>query len=286
MYVSFGIFAKQNEVLFLHILRNFTLRKNIVNHPYKKISTLRMEAFLMAAGLGTRLQPLTLKRPKALVEVDGRPLLQINIERLAEEGVQRIVVNTHHFSRIVIDYLASHVWPCEVVVSDESALLLDTGGGLKHAAPLFSLSQPIVIYNVDILSSFPLAQMLQQHKETQALATLAVSERITSRHLLFDHQHTLVGWRNTAQQQELWVHDAVASCCALAFSGIAIVDPQLLSLLPLSDKPYGIVPEYLKLARQYRIQYYLHRPDQWIDVGKPETLPLAKVFLSTHSRLS
>ncbi len=242
-----------------------------------------MEAFLMAAGLGTRLHPLTLTRPKALVEVGGRSLLQINIEHLARAGVQRIVVNTHHFPDMMADYIASHPQPCEVTISEERDQLLDTGGGLKHAASLFSCTQPIVIYNVDVLSSISLQQMLREHQQREALVTLAVSKRNTSRYLLFDEENNLTGWRNTARQQELWVHDAVAHCNSLAFSGISIIEPQLLELLPKADAPYPIIPEYLKLARNHRIQCHIHRPDQWIDVGKPETLPLAEAFLSDNS---
>ncbi len=236
----------------------------------------------MAAGLGSRLRPLTLTRPKALVEVAGRTLLQINIERLARAGVQRIVVNTHHFADMMADFITSHPWPCEVVISEEREQLLDTGGGLRHAAPLFSLKQPVVIYNVDILSSLSLEQMLHKHRQSGALATLAVSKRNTSRYLLFDENQHLAGWRNTAQQQELWVHDAIARSIPLAFSGITIVEPQLMELLPDAERPYPIIPEYLKLARHHRIQGHIHRHDQWLDVGKPETLPLAEAFLSNH----
>ncbi len=236
----------------------------------------------MAAGLGSRLRPLTLERPKALVEVGNRTLLQINIEQLAHAGAQRIVVNTHHFAEMMADYIASHPWPCEVVISKESDQLLDTGGGLKHAASLFSLSHPIVIYNVDILSTISIEQMLHEHQQTQALVTLAVSNRTTSRYLLFDDTQSLVGWRNTAQQQELWVNDTVSSCHPFAFSGISIIDPQLLALLPDADKPYPIIPEYLKIARNHRIRCHIHHSNQWLDVGKPETLPLAETFLSNN----
>lgn len=240
-----------------------------------------MEVFLMAAGLGTRLRPLTLHKPKALVEVAGRTLLQINIEQLVRQGASRIVVNVHHFASMMKDFIASHHWDCEVVVSDESAMLMDTGGGLKKAAPLFSRTQPILVYNVDVLSDISVQEMMSQHLRTKALATLAVSQRNTQRYLLFNMDNRLVGWRNKASGEERWARQAVRDCNELAFSGMAVVEPEMLDLLPPADAPYAIVPEYLRLANQHIVNGFCHPAAQWLDVGKPETLPLAKDFLTT-----
>ncbi|MDY5968583.1 MAG: nucleotidyltransferase family protein [Bacteroidales bacterium] len=234
-----------------------------------------MQAFLLAAGLGTRLRPLTLTRPKALVEVRGKTLLETNIERLAEAGAKRIVVNVHHFADMMKGYIASREWPTEVLVSDEAEKLLDTGGGLKHAQSLFMASEPILVYNVDVLSRFSLEGMLLRHKEERAMATLAVSRRETQRYLLFCNNR-LVGWCNKKSGEKLCIGEVCLHPYELAFSGIAIVEPRLLELLPPSSEPYPIIPEYLRLAKCEHIEAYVHSASDWLDVGKPETLRLIK----------
>ena len=165
-----------------------------------------MQAFIPAAGLGTRLRPLTDQRPKALVEILGTPLLKITIDNLTRQGVSKIVVNVHHFAQLVCDYLHQHSWNAEVIVSDERDLLLDTGGGLKKAVNLFTSNEPIIIHNVDVLSAIELNKMLQIHYEKKSIATLAVSQRQSSRFLLFDTEGNLTGWTNTKTKEYLWVN--------------------------------------------------------------------------------
>lgn len=243
-----------------------------------------MQAFLLAAGLGTRLRPLTDSRPKALVEVAGEPLLKINIERLAAQGADRIVVNVHHFADMVTDYLRARPWPAEVVVSDERDLLLDTGGGLKKAAPLFRRGEPVLVHNVDILSRLDLHALWRRHCDSGALATLAVSRRDTSRQLLFDGEGSLAGWHNRQSGETRWAvgtTDAtprIEDYTSLAFSGIAVVSPQLLDLLPDATLPYPIIPAYLEAARDHVIRHFRHSADDWLDVGKPETLQQAQTW--------
>jgi len=244
-----------------------------------------MQAFLLAAGLGTRLRPLTDSRPKALVEVRGEPLLKINIDRLAAQGADRIVVNVHHFADQVTGYLASRPWPAEVLVSDERDLLLDTGGGLKKAAPFFRPGEPVLIHNVDILSRLDLRALWRQHRESRALATLAVSRRDTSRQLLFDAEGRLAGWHNQQSGETLWAMaptDAtprLEDYTALAFSGIAVVSPQMLDLLPEAVLPYPIIPAYLEAARSHTIRYFQHPAADWLDVGKTKTLQQAQTWI-------
>ena len=225
-----------------------------------------MQAFLLAAGLGTRLRPLTDSRPKALVEVGGEPLLKINIDRLAAQGADRIVVNVHHFADKVVDYLASRPWPAEVLVSDERDLLLDTGGGMKKAAPLFRLDEPVLIHNVDILSRLDLRALWRRQQESGALATLAVSRRDTARQLLFDAEGRLAGWYNRQNGETRW---------AMA----PTVSPQMLDLLPEATLPYPIIPAYLDAAREHVINHFLHSAADWLDVGKPETLQQAQQWI-------
>lgn len=219
-----------------------------------------MEGFVLAAGLGTRLRPLTDDRPKALVEVDGVTLLERTLLRLEEAGVGHIVVNVHHFADKVMDFLRSHTWQATIDISDERELLLDTGGGLRHAAPLFSGKENVLVHNVDILSDIDLCDVERRHRADGNLVTLCVSRRQTKRMLAFDCDGLLVG-----RAEE-----------GLAFSGISVVSPSLFPLLPDADHPYPVIDEYIRLSREgHRIGSYEHDPDRWLDVGKPETLALA-----------
>lgn len=235
-----------------------------------------MQAFIPAAGLGTRLLPLTEHRPKALVEVGGVPLLKIAIDNLVRQGVTRIVVNVHHFADRVIDYLQSHDWGVEVLVSNEKDKLLDTGGGLKKAAPLFHRDEPILIHNVDILSRINFHDLVELHQQEGNFVTLAVSVRDTSRFLLFADNGLLVGWNNRSTGETKWVDELVAKNRALAFSGIAVLDPGVLEVLPPCEIPYPIVPAYLNIAKEHRISYFIHSSSDWMDVGTPQSLKKAQ----------
>lgn len=224
-----------------------------------------MEGFILAAGLGTRLRPLTDNRPKALVEVQGKPLLQIAIDKMCTAGISHIVVNVHHMAQMVVDYLRSRQWRCTIDISDESRQLLDTGGGLKHAAPLFSGNDDIVIHNVDILSDIDLIELQRHHTAQGNLATLCVSHRATSRLLAFRDGLLVDRW-----------HEDLESCQPLAFSGVSVVSPDLLPLLPLADHPYPIIDQYIALGKSNRIGSYIHPAEHWLDVGKPDTLKQAR----------
>ncbi len=235
-----------------------------------------MQAFIPAAGLGTRLLTLTEHRPKALVEVGGVPLLKIAIDNLVRQGVTRIVVNVHHFADMLIDYLQSHDWGVEVLVSNEKDKLLDTGGGLKKAAPLFKRDEPILIHNVDILSRINFRDLVELHKQEGNFVTLAVSVRDTSRFLLFADNGLLVGWNNRSTGETKWVDELVAKNRALAFSGIAVLEPGVLDVLPPCEIPYPIVPAYLNIAKEHRISYFIHSSSDWMDVGTPQSLNKAQ----------
>lgn len=235
-----------------------------------------MQAFIPAAGLGTRLLTLTEHRPKALVEVGGVPLLKIAIDNLVRQGVTRIVVNVHHFADMVIDYLQSHDWGVEVLVSNEKDKLLDTGGGLKKAAPLFKRDEPILIHNVDILSRINFRDLVELHQQEGNFVTLAVSVRDTSRFLLFADNGLLVGWNNRSTGETKWVDELVAKNRALAFSGIAVLEPGVLDVLPPCEIPYPIVPAYLNIAKEHRISYFIHSSSDWMDVGTPQSLNKAQ----------
>lgn len=228
-----------------------------------------MEGFILAAGLGTRLRPLTDDRPKALVEVGGATLLERAIRRLEAAGIDHIVVNVHHFADQVEDFVYRRRWSAAIDISDERALLLDTGGGLKHAAPLFSGHDNVLVHNVDILSDIDLRDVERRHRAEGNLVTLCVSRRPTRRLLAFGPDGLLRGRADEG----------------LAFSGISVVSPTLFPLMPAADGPYPVVDEYIRLARAgHRIGSYLHAADRWIDVGKPETLKLAEQWTVSSAK--
>ena len=226
-----------------------------------------MQAMILAAGLGTRLAPLTDHCPKALVEVSGHTLLELAVARLSEAGATRCVVNTHAHSDMMRHYITEHQWPCEVLISDETLQLLDTGGALSHAAHLFSPNEPILVHNVDVLSTIDLRDVERKHREQGNLVTLCVSQRQNKRQLLFDADGRLVS------RLEGPTPDGMH---ALAFSGISIIEPVLFPLLPPDGVVFSAIDCYIQLAQSHRIGSYLHDASQWLDVGTPATLELAK----------
>ena len=198
-----------------------------------------------------------------------RTLLELAVERLAEAGICHIVVNIHHFADMMKNFIGSRKWPCDIETSDERDLLLDTGGGMKHAAPLFSGRENILVHNVDILSRVDLRDVERRHVEGGNLATLCVSRRQTKRLLAFDERGLLIDRAGSPNLSP--------SATLLAFSGISVVSPELFALMPEADHPYPVIDEYIRLSHEgHRIGSYIHAPEHWLDVGKPETLEEAK----------
>ena len=237
-----------------------------------------MRAMILAAGLGTRLRPLTDDRPKALVEVAGRTLLEIALGRLRAFGVREVIVNVHHYADMIVDYLnANRNFGMRLEVSREE-VLLDTGGGLKQAAWFFldsggSLQEPFILHNVDVISTIDLGRMIQFHAEHSALATLAVQNRKTSRHLLFDQDGLLCGRRagNAECAQGELVRPA-REFEMLAFSGIHVISPQLFAKMT-EDGAFSIIDAYLCLsARGERIAAFRADEYTWRDLGRPESV--------------
>nr|WP_319267856.1 nucleotidyltransferase family protein [uncultured Draconibacterium sp.] len=235
-----------------------------------------MQAMIFAAGLGTRLKDETADKPKAMVDVGGKPLLQRAIEKLSAEGVSKIVVNVHHFAPLVIDFINSKDWGIPVLISDESDKLLETGGGLKFASHLFSPNEPILIYNVDILSSINLHDIFAQHTKTKAIATLVVRQRETQRYFKFDSEHNLVGWINKKTgETKISQPENFQEAAEMAFSGIHIVEPEIFDFMPDEDR-FSIVQVYLELAKTKNIKGYFDSSELWMDVGKPAQLEEAR----------
>lgn len=233
-----------------------------------------MRAMILAAGLGTRLRPLTDKRPKALVEVAGQTLLEIALRRLATFGIREVIVNVHHFADMVIEYLKKNDdFGMRIEISREE-FLLDTGGGLKKAAWFFEETQePFILHNVDVLSTIDLNRMLEFHQKNRALVTLAVQDRKTSRYLLFDEHNQLRGRRAGNQPSEL--ANSAADVQALAFSGIHVISPRLLGMLS-EEGAFSIIDSYLRLAgRGETIVAFRADEYYWRDLGKPENVAQA-----------
>lgn len=231
---------------------------------------------LFAAGLGTRLKEETRNKPKALVEVGGKPLLQHAIEKLKNEGFTEIVVNVHHFSHLVIEFLSNHDFGIPVHISDETGKLLDTGGGLKKASPLLAGSEPVLIYNVDVLSNLDLQILVQEHIRSEDLATLVVRSRQTQRYFKFDNNKRLVGWVNKKTgEKKIAVPEYFENATEMAFSGIQVINPEIFKLMPEQDR-FSITDFYLELAKEHLITGYFDDSEIWMDVGKPEELEEAR----------
>ena len=251
-----------------------------------------MQAMIFAAGLGTRLKPLTDTMPKALVRVGGEPLIKRVIMNLAAAGVDRIVVNVHHFAEQIIDYLKDNDnFGLDIRISDETAGLLETGGGIKKAAPLFDDNAPILIHNVDILSNVNLHDFYQvasqseerrvKSEEADCDAVLLVSWRKTKRYLLFNDDMKLVGWTNieTGEVRSPYPELNPNECRMYAFAGIHALSPRLLKMMDEFPDRFGIIDFYLKACATHNIKGYVKDDLKLMDIGKLDTLAQAEEFL-------
>jgi NDP-sugar pyrophosphorylase family protein len=235
-----------------------------------------MKAMVLAAGLGTRLRPLTDDRPKALVEVAGRTMLEITLTRLRSFGIREVIVNVHHFADKIVEYLkANQNFGMRIELSRED-VLLDTGGGLKKAGNFFleGPEEPFLLHNVDVISTIDLRRMAQFHVEHQALATLAVQDRKTSRYLLFDEQLQLFG-RRSGRDAAVELVRSSPQAHALAFAGIHVISPRLIPMMT-EEGVFSIINSYLRLASQSE-KILAFRADEyyWRDLGRPEDLKQA-----------
>jgi len=245
-----------------------------------------MKAMVLAAGLGTRLRPLTNDRPKALVEVCGRTLLEITLARLRDFGIRDVIINVHHYADMVIDRVkAAGNFGMHIEFSRED-ILLDTGGGLKRAAWFLggnsgAQEDPFILHNVDVISNIDLQRMVEVHKEKQALATLAVQERKSSRYLLFDEQAQLCGRRLVKEEKTELVRQP-RDMTELAFSGIHVISPRIFPLLT-EEGVFSIVPAYLRLAaRDEKIMAFRADEYYWRDLGKPENVRQAELDMKAN----
>ena len=236
-----------------------------------------VKALLFAAGLGTRLKEQTLSKPKALIDLAGKPLLRHAIEHLKQFGISDITVNVFHFAEQVISYLEeNNSFGINIQISDERDQLLDTGGGLKKASVFLNGTEPILIYNVDVISNLDLNLLLKYHQEQKSLATLVVRARETSRYLMFDSALQMTGWKNFSNGETRISRDeSFAESQPFAFSGIHLIQPELLDLITEEGK-FPIMDLYLRLAKSNSIKAFIDQSDLWMDLGKPEQLQAAE----------
>ncbi|MGN6437744.1 MAG: nucleotidyltransferase family protein [Agriterribacter sp.] len=238
-----------------------------------------VKAMIFAAGMGTRLKPWTGSHPKALAPVNGKPLLQRNIEYLKRHGIDNFVINVHHFAEQVVSFLEQQQqFGCNITISHELGEPLETGGGLKKAAAYLTDSNPFVVMNADILTDLDLSALLAFHQQHKPLVTLAVTNRQSSRVFLFNNQHALCGWRNLQTGQER-MSVPESNTIARAFSGIHIIDPAIFPLLTEEGK-FSLVDVYLRLAKEFTILGYDHSGGILIDVGKPESVIVAEQYFN------
>lgn len=229
---------------------------------------------LLAAGLGTRLKPFTDHHPKALAMVNGKSLLQRNIEYLKSYGINEIVLNVHHFAQQIETYLHENDnFGVTILISDESDEVLETGGGLVKALDLLG-DQTFLVMNVDILTDLNLHEFINFHQSQKPLVSLAVSDRKSSRKLLFDSNMELKGWRNLITAEEIIVSEKPLK--ELAFSGIHIIEPRIFEHLPKNGK-FSIMQSYMEIMRKYCILGFDHSGGILIDVGKPESIEKAEL---------
>ena len=231
-----------------------------------------MKAMILAAGLGMRLRPLTDNIPKALIKIGTTPLLEFVIKKLCHYGFTDIIINVHHYPDMIISFLEeNNNFGANISISDERDMLLDTGGSLKKAASFFSGNDPFLLYNCDIVTDLNLQNLLSYHLKHNAMCTLAVRDRESSRYFIFDKDNSLCGWWNKTTGEKKSVRWSDSEFSAKAFSGIQMINPTALNLFP-DKKVFSLVEFYLLLAQNHKIEGHDHTETKWADVGKSETL--------------
>lgn len=243
-----------------------------------------MKAMILAAGLGTRLRPLTNSIPKALVEIEGKTMLEHTIRNLAQQGFEEIVVNVHHFADKIKNFLSMHDFGVEIRISDESEKLLDTGGGIIKASNILfdETYKSVLIHNVDILSNANLSEMMKEHNERERVATLLVSNRNSSRKLIFDKNMSLAGWHNlTTEEFKPSSYEQLSDHRELSFSGIYIINKAGVEEMKdlLGSYKYSVMEYFLHPDRHGKIKGYMQKDLQLVDMGKPANLPQASDLL-------
>jgi len=236
-----------------------------------------MKAIIYAAGLGTRFKPWTDQHPKALAAVNGKSLLQRNIEYLQQYGITEVVVNVHHFAQQVRDAVIDNKgWGSKILISDETDRLLETGGALMKAKHLLEGEEPFISLNVDILTNMDLGKLIAYHQQQQPLITMGITSRNSSRVLLFDEANRLCGWKNQQTGEEK-ISIQKLNLVAKAYSCVVVYEPKIFSLIKQEGK-FSIIDAYLDLAADHTILGYDHSGDHLVDVGKTESVAVAEAL--------
>lgn len=256
---------------------NYALNTKGKNSPFSKLG-----GMILAAGLGSRLKPWTDTHPKALAFVNGKSLLQHNIEYLQRYGIREVVVNVHHFADQVAEAITkNNGWGSNIIISDETAEALETGGGFLKAAPLLQAADSVVLMNADILTDLNLQSMISCHQNKKPLATLATTDRQTSRYFLFDERNNLCGWKNVKTgEQKPAAFSKPEVLTAKAFSGIHIIESKIFGLIKQRGK-FSMVDVYLDLMQQQTIKSFDHSNTRFIDVGKPDSIYNAGIMFGS-----
>lgn len=238
-----------------------------------------MKAMIFAAGLGTRFKPFTDKHPKALAMVNKKSLLQRNIEYLQQYGITDVVVNVHHFADQLKEAIELNKgWGSNVIISDESNEVLETGGGLLKARPLLEGKEPFITLNADILTELNITKLLDYHQQNKALISFGITNRKTSRYFLFDENQRLCGWRNVNTGEEK-ISIPGKQLHQMAYSCVVVFEPAIFDLIPQRGK-FSLTETYLSLASSQLILGYDHTGDRLVDVGKPESVAIAETMFS------
>jgi len=238
-----------------------------------------LKAMIFSAGLGTRFKPWTDKHPKALALVNGKPLLQHNIEYLQRYGITDVVINVHHFADQIIEAVKQNSgWGSNILISDETNEVLETGGGLLKAKDLLQNGKPFVTLNADFLTDLNVANLIEFHKNKKSLISFGITNRKTSRYFLFDEDNRLCGWRNTTTGEEK-ISIVKDNLRQMAYSCVVVFQPEIFELIPQRGK-FSLVETYLSLAADYPIYGYDHSGDKLVDVGKPESVAIAEKLFS------
>jgi len=242
-----------------------------------------MKAMILAAGLGSRLKPLTDHIPKAMVNIHGRPMISFIIDKLQKSGITEIIINIHHFADQIVNYIEKqHYRNIQIQFSDERSTLLDTGGAIYNASWFLNGNESFLVHNVDIFTDLKINDLIQEHLKNHALCTLAVSGRKTSRYLLFDKSNRLIGWKNIKTGETIMPGSLNTKMTSLAFSGIQVIDPKIFKYLQsFAEKNtcFSIIDVYLELLNTNLIKGFDHSGGKWIDMGKMESYPLPDDFL-------
>lgn len=239
-----------------------------------------MKAFILSAGLGTRLGVLTKDKPKALVEFNGKPMLQGVIERLKSQGFNQFCINVHHHAEKIIRFVEKHhFFNVDIVFSDERQALLDTGGALVKASDFFKGDENVLVHNVDIYISIDFSRVMKAHTESHALTTLLVKNRKSTRKLIFNETLTLKGWKDLKNNRFLWADKPLPHYLEKAFSGAYIASPELPFLLK-KEGAFPIVPAWIELSKNHTIKGFEHN-GLWFDLGTPEKIKTAESIINS-----